>query len=73
MILNSKGELSFEYKGNDLGVAFVIPQNVSQDGLYLIISFVNVGKIRLLNIFHWYNIINISHYFWYICNSDFNY
>lgn len=52
MILNSKGELSFEYNGNDLGVAYVIPQNISQDGLYLIISFVNVGKIRLLNIFH---------------------
>ncbi|CAD8119196.1 unnamed protein product [Paramecium sonneborni] len=52
MTLNQQGELSFEYSGINLGVAFLLPKEAYIDGIHLIISFVNQGKIRLLQLEH---------------------
>ncbi|CAD8197484.1 unnamed protein product [Paramecium pentaurelia] len=50
MTFNQQGELSYEYSGIELGVAFVLPKEAYVDGIYLILSFVNQGKIRLLSL-----------------------
>ncbi|CAD8185844.1 unnamed protein product [Paramecium octaurelia] len=50
MILNQKGELSFEHSGSDMGVAFVLPKEVFAEGIYLIVSIINQGEIRLLSL-----------------------
>lgn len=48
--MNRNCELIFDYNNESFGPAFTIDKKLVDEGFYLILSFVNTGKMRIISL-----------------------